>query len=114
MPKVTSKLQVTLPKRIAEQHAIVPGDEIEFISVGDVIHIVPAQASRRGEISTAERLRLFDEASARQQVRARKFALSHRTSPPAQRDWRREDLYTRGNSDQEELEGGEHGRGQPD
>ena len=30
MAKVTSKLQVTIPKAIAEQYGIKPGDEIEF------------------------------------------------------------------------------------
>ena len=31
MAKVTSKLQVTLPKRLAEAHRIAPGDRIEVI-----------------------------------------------------------------------------------
>jgi len=94
MAKVTSKLQITLPKRIAEQHGIAPGDEIEFQSAGEVIRIVPAGSRSRDQLDRRERLRLFDEASKRQTERASKLALPDR--PPAKRDWQREDLYTRG------------------
>jgi AbrB family looped-hinge helix DNA binding protein len=31
MAKVTSKLQVTIPKAIADRYRIRPGDEIEFV-----------------------------------------------------------------------------------
>lgn len=102
MAKVTSKLQVTLPKRIAEQHNICPGDEIEFVSAGDIIHIVPAQTSRCGELNTAERLRLFDEASVRQQARTQQLALPRTWAPPADRGWRRDELYTRGEPEHDE------------
>jgi AbrB family looped-hinge helix DNA binding protein len=34
MPKVTSKLQLTVPKAIAEQYGIRPGDELEWIPAG--------------------------------------------------------------------------------
>ena len=37
MAKVTSKLQVTVPKAIAEQYSIRPGDEIDWAPAGDVI-----------------------------------------------------------------------------
>jgi AbrB family looped-hinge helix DNA binding protein len=94
MAKVTSKLQITLPKRIAEQHGIAPGDEIEFQSAGEVIRIVPAGSRSRKRLDRRERLRLFDEASKRQAERASKLPLPDR--PPAERDWQREDLYTRG------------------
>lgn len=94
MAKVTSKLQVTLPKRIADQHGIAPGDEIEFISAGELIHIVPAGARPRMGFSVAERLRLFDEATER--LRRRPASLPLPSQPPAERDWKRDDLYTRG------------------
>jgi len=97
MAKVTSKLQVTLPKRIATQHGIAPGDEIEFESAGDVIRIVPARHRPRSQLSLDERLRLFDEASERQDRRAEKLTLPER--PPNERDWRREDLYDRDEPD---------------
>ncbi len=94
MAKVTSKLQVTLPKRIAERHGISPGDEIEFVSAGDIIHVVPSRSRVPDGLSVAERLRLFDEATARQQARAKTLRVT--SPPPAQRDWHREELYTRG------------------
>ena len=34
MSKVTSKLQVTLPKTIADRYGIQPGDEIEWSAAG--------------------------------------------------------------------------------
>ena len=37
MVKVTSKLQVTVPKVLVEQYHIRPGDEIQFEAAGDVI-----------------------------------------------------------------------------
>lgn len=97
MAKVTSKLQITLPKHIATQHGIAPGDEIEFESAGDVIRIVPARRKPRSRLSVEERLRLFDEATVRQGHRAEKLRLP--AEPPKQRDWRREDLYDRDEPD---------------
>jgi AbrB family looped-hinge helix DNA binding protein len=94
MPKVTSKLQVTLPKRIADHHGIAPGDEIEFVSAGELIHIVPAGARPHEGFSVAERLRLFDEATERLRRRAGELALP--ATPAGGRDWQRADLYTRG------------------
>jgi len=40
MAKVTSKLQVTVPKALAERYAIRPGDEIAWEAAGDVIRVV--------------------------------------------------------------------------
>ena len=40
MAKVTSKLQVTVPKALAEKYAIRPGDEIAWEAAGDVIRVV--------------------------------------------------------------------------
>ncbi len=39
MSKVTSKLQVTIPKVIANQYGIKPGDEIEFLPAGESIRV---------------------------------------------------------------------------
>lgn len=94
MAKVTSKLQVTIPKRIAEQYGIVPGDEIEFVPAGDVIRLLPPRQRLRSRLSPEERLRLFDAATARQREREKHMKLPD--TPPAERDWKREDLYTRG------------------
>lgn len=94
---MTSKLQLTLPKRIAEQHGVAPGDEVEFRSAGDVIQIVPAKTRRSTLLSVKERLRLFDETTSRQQQRQAELRLPE--GSPGKRDWRREDLYDRGSSD---------------
>ena len=59
MAKVTSKLQVTIPKRIAERFGISPGDNIEFVAAGDSISIRPAGRHPAVNLSPAERLRLF-------------------------------------------------------
>ena len=58
MAKVTSKLQITIPKRIADEYGIRPGDEIDFEPAGDVIRLIPAGAPRSAGLTLAERLRL--------------------------------------------------------
>jgi AbrB family looped-hinge helix DNA binding protein len=91
MAKVTSKLQVTLPKAIAEQYGIRPGDEIDWAPAGDVIRVIPA--SKLGEPQELEsRLRLFDQATERH--RRRRLGSKSR----GDRGWTREDLYRRGRS----------------
>ena len=96
MAKVTSKLQITLPKRLADDHGIVPGDDLRFESVAGVIRMVPARASLR-VLSVDERLRLFVEASRRIGLRPQPES---RGSPETEgRGWVREDLYVRGSTD---------------
>jgi len=92
--KVTSKLQVTIPKAIAEQYGIKPGDEIEFRPAGESIRIVTPKGRRAGRLGVEERLRLFDAAMERQRQREKHMKLP--SESPAERDWKREDLYTRG------------------
>jgi AbrB family looped-hinge helix DNA binding protein len=94
MAKVTSKLQVTIPKHIADQYGIAPGDEVEFVPAGDSIRLAPARQRSRGSLSVEERLRLFDEDTALQRQRQKRMVTPDQA--PADRDWRREDLYTRG------------------
>ena len=93
MAKVTSKLQITLPKALATQYRIKPGDEILWVASGDAIRVVPAR-HRSAADSTDARLRLFDRATERQRERERE-----RKSPPRTlraRGWKREELYERG------------------
>jgi AbrB family looped-hinge helix DNA binding protein len=85
MSKVTSKLQVTIPKAIADRHGVRPGDEVRWISAGDAIRIEPSGRSKA--LSVAERLRLFDAATRR--LRRKKWE----GSPPADRGWSRAELY---------------------
>jgi len=92
MAKVTSKLQVTLPKAIAEQFGIHPGSEITWLSAGDAIRILPP-GRRRRRLSREARIELFDEATRRQQQRdaSRRSAVER-----VGRGWTRDDLYDRG------------------
>lgn len=39
MSKVTSKLQVTIRRRIAEQFSIKPGDEIDFVATAEGLRV---------------------------------------------------------------------------
>ena len=91
MGKVTSKLQVTVPKTVADRFNIKPGDELEWTAGPDSIRVTPVR-SRARRLDPAARLALFDRATARQ--RSREVA-----SPPrlgAQRGWTRDELYDRG------------------
>jgi bifunctional DNA-binding transcriptional regulator/antitoxin component of YhaV-PrlF toxin-antitoxin module len=91
MSKVTSKLQVTIPKRLAERHRIRPGDEIQWASAGDSIRIEIGSPTRA--LSTEARLKLFDESVKRQK---RRQAGKRYPKNPSDRGWKREDLYERG------------------
>jgi AbrB family looped-hinge helix DNA binding protein len=94
MAKATSKLQVTIPKAIADQYGIAPGDEIEFRSAGPQIRVALRDQVGRQQLSLAERLRLFDAARARQ--REREKSAIEPAGPGDDRGWKREELYTRG------------------
>ena len=93
MSKVTSKFQVTVPKALAERYGISPGDDIQFEEAGEVIRVVPAAAREPAKgLDTDARLRLFDEATARQQARE----TGRRLRAASSRGWTREELYERG------------------
>jgi AbrB family looped-hinge helix DNA binding protein len=92
MSKVTSKLQITVPKSVAIQLGIRPGDEIDWVPSGEGVRLIPSARSTSPR-DLAERLRLFDAASARLASRKRPA----RAEPtPRKRGWTREELYTRG------------------
>jgi len=96
MSKVTSKLQLTVPKVIADQYGIRPGDELQWIAAGEAIQVIPRGKNRLVEQvrTVEERLELFDRATQRQRRRQRKMG---KAGPPsAARGWRREELYSRG------------------
>ncbi|HLH03888.1 MAG TPA: AbrB/MazE/SpoVT family DNA-binding domain-containing protein [Bryobacteraceae bacterium] len=94
MSRITSKYQVTVPKVIAEQYGLHPGDDIQWIPAGDTIRVIPAAKSAPTE-DLATRLRLFDQATDRNRKRARTIK-PRRTGQD--RGWTREDLYLRGRS----------------
>jgi bifunctional DNA-binding transcriptional regulator/antitoxin component of YhaV-PrlF toxin-antitoxin module len=92
--RVTSKRQVTIPKVIADQYSIRKGTDLEWVAAGDSIRIVTKRRAR-SELSSAVRLRLFDQASLRQLERK---AVVVDSSSPSSRGWSRKDLYRRGHS----------------
>ena len=94
MPKVTSKYQVTVPKAIADQYKIRPGDDIDWVAAGDTIRVIPGGVQTTPE-DPETRLRLFDQATERHR-RPRTSKL--KATRPRDRGWAREDLYTRGRS----------------
>ena len=94
MSRVTSKLQVTIPKALAERYGIEPGAEIEWLPAGDAIRVVP-QSDRDPTRDRSRRVELFDRATARQLARQ---AGKRPGVADADRGWRREDLYGRGRS----------------
>jgi AbrB family looped-hinge helix DNA binding protein len=95
MAKVTSKLQVTVPKAIADRFGIKPGDDIDWRVDGPTIQVVLRGVSPR--LTLDERLASFDESTRRQEARNREWRKTHGDAkPPADRGWTREELYTRG------------------
>ena len=92
MAKVTSKLQVTIPKAIADAYGITPGVELDWVPAGDGIRVVTA-ATAASATEVRRRLALFDEATARQAAREQ---ATPRPIETAGRGWTREDLYGRG------------------
>jgi AbrB family looped-hinge helix DNA binding protein len=99
MPKVTSKLQLTVPKAIADQYGIRPGDELEWVPAGESIRVelVRHKAKAGHELTTEERLALFDantkwldelQAEQLKEAKAKGTSLTRET-----RGWTREELY---------------------
>lgn len=106
---MTSKLQLTVPKVIADEYGIKPGDQLDWTAAGDVIRVIPAK-SRRSRVhlrSVKERVELFHQMLERQRQREINPPTAEESVDPAERPplpheiergWRREDLYTRGRS----------------
>ena len=89
MSKVTTKLQVTIPKTIATRYGIAPGMDIEWQPAGDTIRVAPTDQQVVRGLSVEERLQLYDAATERQRCRESR-------QPKQPRDWTRDDLYIRG------------------
>jgi AbrB family looped-hinge helix DNA binding protein len=94
MAKVTSKLQVTVPKVVADRLGIAPGDDIEWRLEGASARVT--RSNRPSQLSAGERLAIFDESTARQGERNRAWMPPRRAKSDAGRGWTREELYTRG------------------
>ena len=94
MAKVTSKYQVTVPRKIAEKYHIRPGDDIAWVPAGDAIRVIPPGRQAPPQ-SPESRLHWFDLATERHRKRRPKPGGRR----PRDRGWRREDLYNRGRAD---------------
>jgi len=98
MPKVTSKLQLTVPRKIADQYGIRPGDELEWIPAGDSIRVELARRKAKSgmRLSPEERLAIFDAGTKRRKARE-KALLGGKPRPKPEtssgRGWTREELY---------------------
>jgi bifunctional DNA-binding transcriptional regulator/antitoxin component of YhaV-PrlF toxin-antitoxin module len=103
MAKVTSKLQLTLPKVIADQYGIRPGDELQWVAAGESIRVFPhRKKSKQAEPgpSLEARLELFDKATQRQRQREASVKRNDSgRSESSDRGWKREDLYRRDRPD---------------
>ncbi len=97
MPKVTSKLQLTVPKAIANQYGIRPGDELKWIPAGESIRVelVQRKANAGHELTTEEKLALFDAGTKRLNALHAKELKENQgnTVTRETRGWTREELY---------------------
>ncbi|MHB8325797.1 MAG: AbrB/MazE/SpoVT family DNA-binding domain-containing protein [Candidatus Dormibacteria bacterium] len=89
---MTSKLQVTIPKAIAQRYGIEPGGVIDWLPAGEAIRVVPQGESGRVPDRT-HRVELFDRATERQRARD---SARQESGVAGDRGWRREELYDRG------------------
>lgn len=90
---MTSKRQVTLPKELADEYGIEPGDEIDWERAGDSIRVVPRGRPTK-DLSVADRLALFDAGTRRHDERWAGFTPDARAD--LDRGWTRDELYGRG------------------
>lgn len=93
---MTSKLQITVPKALADKLGIRPGDDVDWVPSGDSVRLVPA-GRRKPLLDLEERLRPYDRATERQ--REREKGPGERATPRGSkrgRGWTREELYDRG------------------
>lgn len=93
---MTSKLQLTVPKAIADQYGIRPGDELEWSPAGDGIR-VRLRKGQKNDLTAAERLALFDEntrwLNELQSEALRRSKKKGMRITRENRGWTREELY---------------------
>ena len=88
MSKVTSKLQVTIPKAVAGKYRIGPGDEVRWEGQPLGALMVREGTAVYG-LTAKDRLEAFREFARSAAADAR----TKRWTPPKERGWTREDLY---------------------
>lgn len=89
MSKVTSKLQVTIPKAVAEAYGIHPGSDLRWVPAGDAIRVESASLASRPKLSLQKRLALFDQMT----KRIERLPPVKPAEPTEPRGWTREELY---------------------
>lgn len=90
---MTSKYQISIPKRLADRLSITPGDDIEWSVAGDELRI--SRPSAGTVLSREEKLAMFDAGTRRQAVRNRQAKTNGKHTD---RGWTRDELYERGRS----------------
>jgi AbrB family looped-hinge helix DNA binding protein len=100
MAKVTSKLQLTIPKAIASRYGIRPGDDLKWLPSGEGIRVETTRPgpSAHDALTREERLQLFDRAMERQDSRIKEMRHDAMAKPAIGRGWTREELYDRDRS----------------
>ena len=89
MSRITSKLQVTIPKHLAELFGLGPGDEIQWVPDAGTLRIL--LPGSRTSLTVEERLSRFDQAS----ERIRRGATALPGTELRDRGWTREELHER-------------------
>lgn len=90
---MTSKLQLTVPKSIAEAYRIAPGSELIFEAAGEVIHLRHQRANVAPDKDA--RLQRFQQAWQRQLGRNQRYQGEQQSTDITNRGWTREELYER-------------------
>mgnify|MGYP002152651794 CR=1 FL=1 len=95
MSRVTSKFQITLPRKVARAHRIEPGSEISFVSSGESLRLlIDGPRKDRKEERQGIALASFDAATDRQSKRNRRFEERFGgCRAQSSRGWVRDDLY---------------------
>jgi AbrB family looped-hinge helix DNA binding protein len=88
MSRVTSKLQVTIPKAIAEMYRIRPGDEVRWEVREPGPMMVPGSRVR-SQLTPEERVAQFR----RETERVRRLQAGRKWPRARDRGWTREELY---------------------
>lgn len=88
MSKVTSKLQVTIPKAVADHYGIRPGDEVRW-EVREGGPLMAPEKSLRDRPPVEERTARFLESVAR----VARLQEASEIAPGGGRGWTRDDLY---------------------
>ena len=94
---MTSKLQLTVPRVIADQYGIRPGDELEWIAAGESIRVRLGKNESKADLNPEQRLALFDENTRwLDQLQGEELERSKSSEARITREnrgWTREELY---------------------